>query len=538
MRFTLLSKVPAYKKVGWDTTQVPVVHANDAKHPRNVSSINFNSGRDALLATAVYLKYGEVYLRDETVKLKGDFDSLPAETRFALIRMTMAAGRAGTRPFLASALSGRDILDRTAKPAVMYQTARNATIRSAQALFLSEWVFGITLPKPAAPTGKSGPGLKEGLGGDEDDESKDSPRPDVIRPFPGPITMSREMTNQGFIDCIDRASKPADVTGMCAAVIDLSGDPALPPYAGHNDTDMLYIGSMAKLFAAYTAFELRKRVQSHAKAMISAGLSTTDPGWQGKVFADLKSAWQPQLTTAFPGLPPGFPKLAAILDLSPDGEAHFLENSPQLTFDELNEIGEFHTPKGKFLDWMKLALGWSNDAAAGEFISALSYPYINGVLGSAGFFDKSTGSGLWVSGNFAHNDWEPDDRAGRPLSPRWQKPGHTVSNFTGTALQAARFLGLLAQGRLVDSQASAELIGIMGVPFLREGLSTATPPRPFESIVGKVGIGTWDGRLHDAAIVIVNPAIKYVIAVLGSPPGKATLDKLEVALHDCVVSRH
>ena len=99
------------------------------------------------------------------------------------------------------------------------------------------------------------------------------------------------------------------------------------------------------------------------------------------------------------------------------------------------------------------------------------------VLGSAGFFDKSTNSGLWVSGNYAGNDWEPDDHAGRPLSPRWQKPGHRVSNFTGTALQVARFLGLLAQGRLVDSQASAELIGIMGTPFLREGLNTATPPR-------------------------------------------------------------
>jgi hypothetical protein len=376
--------------------------------------------------------------------------------------------------------------------------------------------------------------------GTEDPGSDDSGTPaDVIRPFPGPISMPREMTNQSFIDCIERAAKPADVTGMCAAVIDLSGDPALPAYAGHHDTDMLYVGSIAKLFAAYTAFELRGRVQRHARNMISAGLPTTDPRWQGKVFADLESAWQPQLDAAFPRpLPRGFPKLATILELSPDGEARFLENSPQLTFDELDKIGESGRPKGKFLDWMKLALGWSNDAAAARFISALSYPYINGVLGSAGFFDKSSNTGLWVSGNFAGDDWRPSDLAGRPLSPRWQKPGHKVSNFTGTALQTARFLGLLAQCRLVDSRASCELTEIMGVPFFREGLSNARPVRPVVSIIGKVGIGAWDARLHDAVIVTVSPAIKYVMAVLGSPPDRTGLDKLEVALHDCVVSRH
>ena len=33
---------------------------------------------------------------------------------------------------------------------------------------------------------------------------------------------------------------------------------------------------------------------------------------------------------------------------------------------------------------------------------------------------------------------------------RWRSTGHIVSNFTGTALQVVRFLGLMAQGKLVD----------------------------------------------------------------------------------------
>jgi hypothetical protein len=348
----------------------------------------------------------------------------------------------------------------------------------------------------------------------------------VVDPFPRPIVMPRDMANVTFGNCIEAASQPADVSRLCGAVVDLTGGPDLPPYAGHNDTDMLYVGSLAKIYPLLAAFELRRRVTRQAKDMIKIGLSTVTAGWENNVCAELKKGWQPQLDAAFRGrgLPSGFPKLAKVVELSPDGTAQLRQ---------------------EFLGWIRAALGQNDEAAAGKYIRALSYPYINGVLAAAGFFKPADKTGLWISGDYNGNDWLPADGAGLRLTARWRSPGHAVSNFTGTALQVVRFLGLMAQGKLVDSDASKEMISLLGIPFLFNTLRNATPsPRPFTLAEGKVGIGTWDDRFHDGAIVRIerdgDPArtISYALVVLGSQNGTTALRKLELAFHDCVVARH
>lgn len=329
-----------------------------------------------------------------------------------------------------------------------------------------------------------------------------------------------------FGDCIKSASERPDVRGMCGAVIDMTGDPDLPPYRGHNDTDMVYVGSLAKIYPLLAAFELRRRVTAQAKDMIKIGLSTTTTKWQDKVFDELKKGWQPRINAAFKGrdLPLNkFPNLAEIIELSPDGTAQF---------------------RKEFLDWIRAALHHNDEAAVGKYIRALSYPYINGVLAAAGFFDLAKKKGLWISGDYNGNDWLPNDAAGMPLTPRWRLPGHAVSNFTGTALQVVRFLGLMTQGKLVDRALSTKMIELLGTPFLRKTLEDATPARSATSVNGKVGIGQWDTRYHDGAIVKIErgsgrPPITYALAVLGSPRnGVSALRKLELAYHDCVVGRY
>lgn len=355
------------------------------------------------------------------------------------------------------------------------------------------------------------------------------PRSSVVDPFPRRIVMPLEMAtvkSDPFGDCVEAASQLADVRGLCGAVVDLTGSPDLPPYRGHNDTDMLYVGSLAKIYPLLAAFELRRRVTWQAKDMIKIGLSTTTAGWQNKVFAELKKGWQPRLDAAFRGrgLPSDFPKLATIIVFSPDGTAQLRE---------------------EFLDWIRAALHHNDEAAVGRYIRALSYPYINGVLAAAGFFDPVEKKGLWISGDYNGNDWLPGDGAGLPLTKRWRSPGHAVSNFTGTALQVIRFLGLMAQGKLVDRASSAKMIELLGTPFLKKTLEDATPPRSFTSVGGKVGIGTWDSRYHDSAIVRIERGhgrrpIKYALAVLGSPKDNniSALRNLERTYHDCVVARH
>jgi subtilisin family serine protease len=144
-RAAIAKRVPAYAKVGWDKTQTPRTHLNDAITPREVKSIDLDSGRDGALAIAVYIKFHEVRLREIAKDNRGDFDALSAETRFALTRAAMAAGTGGATKLLTDALAGKDIMVRKAIPVKIYQTQRNATVRAAQALHLSDWIFGIKL---------------------------------------------------------------------------------------------------------------------------------------------------------------------------------------------------------------------------------------------------------------------------------------------------------------------------------------------------------------------------------------------------------
>ena len=376
--------------------------------------------------------------------------------------------------------------------------------------------------------------------------------------------MGFDTTNPAFNSCANSATQDPVVKDLCGAVADLTGSPPSPPYAGHNDTEMLYVASLAKIFAVYVAFELRKRVQMQAKSMIKEGLSTAKAGWEKRVFSELKKGWQPKLDAAFPGLPSGlFPKLADIFVLSTAGDATFVEASPAVTDADLDAIKvrnpktgvvnvdpENGTPIGKYRDWMRLMLRWSNDEAASKCILPLSYPYINGVLGSAGFFDKSAKNGLWLSGDYEGNDWipGPGNRAGQPLTPRWAviqktKAGNrTKSNMMGTAFQIARFMTALDQGKLVDTASSAEIInlatGAHGIGSYIQGALAGA--RDGIVLASKIGYGD-DSVSHDCAIVAGSaPVIRYVSVILGSPPvnGRADFEQLAVAYNDCVAARH
>jgi hypothetical protein len=384
----------------------------------------------------------------------------------------------------------------------------------------------------------------------------------AVDPFPrNPYILGLEMVNENLINCASGVESDPDTRPMCGAVADLTGNPDLPAFYAHNPVDMVYVGSLAKVYALYVAFELRRRVQQQAKDMIKLGLSTATAGWERQVFTTLEKAWRPKLRAAFPRLPEGMPKFADIFVLSPTGEAKFAQNDPPLTDADLDfrppnpKPGkppispEFKEPRGKFLDWMRLMLRWSNNDAASKCIRALSYPYINGLLTAAGFFNKKTRAGLWLSGDYANHDWLKLNVAGQPLSPRWARlQGRKLTNFAGTAFQVARLMMFIARSPEMVSL----MTGVHGIrSYIRDGLAGATPPRAFTEIASKIGCGDEVpppacGFSHDCAIVRIDrgedPArtIRYVAVALGSHPdwARANLRKMVVRFHDCVVSRH
>jgi peptidoglycan hydrolase-like protein with peptidoglycan-binding domain len=384
----------------------------------------------------------------------------------------------------------------------------------------------------------------------------------AVDPFPREAyVLGLEMTNQEFNNCTGGVEHDPATSPMCGAVADLTGNPELPAFYAHNPLDMLYVASLAKIYPLYVAFELRRRVQAQAKDMIKLGLSTATAGWEQQVFAALGKAWKPKLKAAFPAFPEDMPRFSEIFVLSPTGDVKFAENDPPLSDADLDfrppnptpgrppVSPEFKTPPGKFRDWMRLMLRWSNNEAASKCIRALTYPYINGVLGAAGFFNKKLKVGLWLSGDYLGNDWLKADGAGQPLSPRWARlQRRKVTNFAGNAFQVARLMTFIAR--------SPEMISIMtGVAgigsYIRNGLAGATPPRAFTAIASKIGCGDEVpppacGFSHDCAIVRIDRGaaadrtIRYVVVALGGHPNQARgdLHKMVVRFHDCVVARH
>jgi hypothetical protein len=137
-RFELEKQILAYSKIFWDKKNITI---NTNENGRKVKSVFFQSGRHATLASAVYLKHGEIVLRQFATSINGNFDILPVETRFMLTRLAFNLGHNGANKELKLALKGRDILIR--KPMKKAGPRRIATIRAIQAIHLSNTIFGI-----------------------------------------------------------------------------------------------------------------------------------------------------------------------------------------------------------------------------------------------------------------------------------------------------------------------------------------------------------------------------------------------------------
>jgi hypothetical protein len=122
----------------------------------------FKAG-DAVLASAAYLKYGELQARDAVAEMGGRLDRLPVEYRFALTRYGMNAGPGALRKQIMALLgmtrrhgkyvhtgTGRDFLQY--KPWMLkdgkeqftrHRPRRAATAHTAQAIHLSQAIFGV-----------------------------------------------------------------------------------------------------------------------------------------------------------------------------------------------------------------------------------------------------------------------------------------------------------------------------------------------------------------------------------------------------------
>ena len=399
---------------------------------------------------------------------------------------------------------------------------------------------------------------------DEAIESEVPPWAAAIDPFPPKPTVTFILDDKRMTEAFAPvASGPVD--HLCAALVDLTGNPATPPYAGHRDDEMIFAGSLLKICTMYAAFALKAQVQ----AFVTAARGRNGAPVGGAAIARaIEAAWRPQLKALFPGRPTrsfgngadiGFPKLDQIFTFSADGTVDFARAAPALADADLDKpispevSAEFKTPPGRFEDWMRLMLRWSNNTAAGRCARAIGYFYLNGALARAGLFDAVNHQGLWLSADYKGHDWvatqteRQANAAGPLLNERWAKQQRRRrSNAAATAGQVARFMTLLAQEKLVDADSSMAMLTMMTVTpttigsYANKALANAS--RLPTTIAAKIGYGD-DSFSHDCAIVertVKGKSLRYVAVGLGSARGRkrADLDDLFVRLDAAIVKRN
>ncbi len=384
----------------------------------------------------------------------------------------------------------------------------------------------------------------------------------AIDPFPAAPSVAFAIDDARMLQAF-AATTVSTAHHLCAAVVDLTDNPLMPPYAGLNDNEMIFAGSLPKICAMYAAFALKAQVQAFVDAASAHGAPVVAPA----ITRAIETAWKPKLKALFPGRPATsfgngqdmtFPKLGQIFTFSAAGKVDFLRATPALADADLDApagrtSAEFKSPPGRFHDWMRLMLRWSNNTAASRCILALGYFYLNGALASAGLFGAETNQGLWLSADYAGHDWvkTPAERqanaAGPALAARWaSQQRRRRSNAAATAAQIARFMTLLAQGNLVDATASQDMRTLMtitpgGIGSYARG-ALARVGRTPSTIAAKIGFGD-DSFSHDCAIIersVAGKNLRYVAVGLGSAPARKRQDlrDLFVLLDDTIVTRN
>ncbi|HKE14693.1 MAG TPA: N-acetylmuramoyl-L-alanine amidase [Kofleriaceae bacterium] len=238
------------------------------------------------------------------------------------------------------------------------------------------------------------------------------------------------------------------------AIVALSDDPqATPNEIAMNLGDQTdYIASVAKVYAMYAAYELRRAARDVAQL----------PGWRdGNELKELLDAeLDPQIYGKVATITPGqnrtpiYRRIFDLASVTPGTDLDF-------TADYWRSI--------------QSAIQASSDANAEQMITPLGFQYLNGALADAGFFDPIARSGLWLTGDFvgtrlplfnSHNDG-PVAQAG---SPR----------------MVAKMFTLIAQRALVDPAASDEMLDFLG-KARASWLTVDTGARSFTVTHQKIG---------------------------------------------------
>lgn len=304
--------------------------------------------------------------------------------------------------------------------------------------------------------------------------------PGFIDPGTGALRLDASATGlQGRLAKLIGGAKYAKYKNRIAlAVVDLTGAKRFAPhYAGWRSTVAIYGASLPKIAPLYGVRQLEMDLQALAEAerpaTLDALIAAAERLWAANGVAKAAQPKLKELFTLTPGPSPVVAQTAKLAQLV------------KCTFDD--------------------NCNW----AATMLIDRLGYPYLSSALWQSGLFHPTRG-GLWLKGNYgeARTCCFPSDtiRASTPI----HVPGAAASH-NATALGAATYFTLMAQGRLGDGARSTRIRGdlvnacSLVYPALKGAGCSEIPSK----------CGMWKGFQHDVVLVdCPGKPVRYVLALL------------------------
>ena len=174
---------------------------------------------------------------------------------------------------------------------------------------------------------------------------------------------------------------------------------------------------------------------------------------------------------------------------------------------------------------MRIMISKSSNTAASRMIDRVGYEKIAEVLQHPDhrLYDEAQGGGLWVGKRYGRSDRRlPDPMKGL--------------SHAATSNQVARFYYLMANGRLVNSERSEEMMRIMEGPELyHKFVNTLKRVAPNAAIFRKSG--SWSTYHSDSALVVDDDWRHYIlVALIDDPQGESICRQLVTAAEDAMQS--
>jgi hypothetical protein len=242
------------------------------------------------------------------------------------------------------------------------------------------------------------------------------------------------------------------------AIVDLTGSKlSQPEFAGWGSTVAMYGASAPKILGLYAAFQIRSDVRRMAdQSGITNGI---------ELEKEARAVWKAKKL-------PQYPDLVWLFDIrnwdGSTGPVNFTATAIA-TFKEI-----------------------MHNCPAGTIIAKASLPFIGSLAWQSSLYHAQRG-GLWLKASYCSKG-------------SWSSPVRAPTSHNITALSAATFFTLLAQERLVDAAASADIKN-----FLHGGCTTSVLPSTIPVVASKCGL--WSEFVHDC-LLADDGTVRYAAAVL------------------------